>query len=66
MLTTIDCVKDRLAAYFFWNDQQALEQAVLVTEKNKLNLSEIKKWAEKEGEAERYKVFKKKLARFLP
>jgi hypothetical protein len=30
LLSPTDCVKDRLAAYFHWNDKQALEQAVLV------------------------------------
>lgn len=61
LLTPTDCIKDRLAAYFFWNDQQSLDQAVMVAKKNKVYLSEIKKWAEKQGETEKYDVFKKKL-----
>ena len=60
LLTPTDCIKDRLAAYFFWNDQQSLEQAVMVAKRNEINLTEIKKWAEKHGEIEKYKVFKKK------
>jgi hypothetical protein len=60
LLTPTDCIKDRLAAYFFWNDQQSLDQAVMVAKKNKIHLFEIKKWAEKQGEIKKYEVFKKK------
>jgi len=60
LLTQTDCIKDRLAAYFFWNDQQSLDQAVMVAKRNKTYLPEIKKWAEKQGEIEKYEVFKKK------
>jgi len=61
LLTPTDCIKDRLAAYFFWNDQQSLDQAIMVAKRNKINLSEIKKWAKKQGESEKYNVFVKKL-----
>lgn len=30
ILSATDCVKDRLCAFYFWNDLQGLEQAVLV------------------------------------
>jgi len=60
LLTPTDCVKDRLAAYFFWNDQQSLDQAVMVAKRNKIHLSEIKKWAEEQGEQEKYKIFVKR------
>ena len=30
ILTPTDCVKDRLAAYFYWGDRQSLEQAIMV------------------------------------
>jgi hypothetical protein len=32
VISATDCVKDRLCAYYFWNDQQGLTQAVLVAE----------------------------------
>jgi hypothetical protein len=32
----------------------------MVAKRNEINLTEIKKWAEKYGEIEKYKVFKKK------
>ena len=46
----METVKDRLATYFFWNDQQSLNQAVMVAKRNKIHLPEIKKWAKKQGE----------------
>ncbi len=30
LLTPTDCVKDRLAAFFYWNDEQTFKQALLV------------------------------------
>jgi hypothetical protein len=60
LLTPTDCIKDRLAAYFFWNDNQSFDQAVMVAKRNKIDFLEIKKWAEKQSELEKYEVFKKK------
>jgi len=61
LLTPTDCVKDRLAAYFFWSDLQSLDQAVMVAKRNKINIQDVKKWAEKQGEQEKYKIFVKRL-----
>ena len=35
VLSPTDCVKDRLCAFYFWNDLQGLEQAILVTKARK-------------------------------
>jgi len=43
LMTPTDSVKDRLAAYYHWNDQQALEQAVMVAESQKIDLRDIKR-----------------------
>lgn len=59
LLTPYDCVRDRLCAYFYWNDLQSLEQAVLVAETNKINFRKIKQWAISEGQLEKYKIFLK-------
>jgi len=61
LLTPTDCVKDRLAAYFFWNDLQSLDQAVMVAKRNKIDIEDIKKWAAKQGELEKYNIFIKKI-----
>lgn len=57
LLTPTDSVKDRLAAYYHWNDPQALEQALLIARSQKIRLREIKRWSEKEGQKEKYNAF---------
>lgn len=57
LLTPTDSVKDRLAAFYHWNDQQALEQAVMLTQSQKVNMSEIQRWSEQEGQAKKHKKF---------
>jgi hypothetical protein len=49
ILSPTDCVKDRLAAYYHWNDLQSLEQAVLVAQSNDVDLIEVKRWSKEEG-----------------
>lgn len=57
LLSPTDCVKDRLSAYYHWNDRQSLDQAVLVTRKQTVNFAEIKRWSIKEENYEKYKIF---------
>lgn len=61
LLSPTDCVKDRLAAYYHWNDPQSLEQAIMVAKARKVRLPEIRKWSELEGQNEKYEIFKKRL-----
>ena len=61
LLSPTDCVKDRLAAFYHWNDPQALEQALMVAKAQRINLKEIKVWSEQEGYKEKYAVFIKKI-----
>ncbi|MEK6528637.1 MAG: hypothetical protein AABZ36_07140 [Nitrospirota bacterium] len=57
LLTPTDSVKDRLAAYYHWNDPQALKQALLLVKAQKIHFGEIKRWSEKEGHIEKYDAF---------
>ena len=61
VISATDCVKDRLCAYYFWNDQQGLAQAVLVAKSQKVDLKEVKRWSEVEGKLNEYGVFQSKL-----
>jgi hypothetical protein len=54
ILSPTDCVKDRLAAYYHWNDLQSLEQALLVAQSNPVDLNEIKRWSEAEGKSDAF------------
>ncbi len=61
VLSPTDCVKDRLCAYYFWNDLQGLEQAILVTKNQRVDLKEIKRWSKVEGKEKEFKAFADKL-----
>ena len=57
LFTPTDCVKDRLAAFYHWNDLQSLDQALMVAKAQKVNLKEIEKWSKREGAIEKFKRF---------
>lgn len=57
LLTPTDCVKDRLSSYFHWNDEQALEQALLVAKNHQIDLNDVKRWAKTEDHLEKLEKF---------
>ncbi len=61
LLTPTDCIKDRLAAYFHWDDPQSLEQAVWVAKQNDFDLKSIEAWSVNENELEKFKIFKSRV-----
>jgi hypothetical protein len=61
LLTPTQCVMDRLAAFYFWNDMQALTQAVLVASNNGIDMNEISAWSAEEGMEENFRSFKSEL-----
>jgi hypothetical protein len=61
VISPTDCVKDRLAAYYHWNDQQSLLQAILVLQQNKIDLEEIRRWSQVEGKLEEFEKIKSRL-----
>lgn len=52
LLSPTDCVKDRLAAFYHWKDQQSLEQAILIARDNPIDTAEVRRWSVKEGFAD--------------
>jgi len=62
IISPTDCVKDRLAAYYHWNDLPCLEQATMVAKENEVDLDEIKAWSENEGRVEQFQHFLEQLA----
>ena len=61
LLSPTDCVKDRLSAFYHWNDRQSLSQALMVCKEQKVNLNELKRWSKNEGMTDRFLDFKKEL-----
>ena len=57
LLSPTDCVKDRLAAFYHWNDRQALEQALLVARAQAVDRADIERWSRQEGAQAKYQVF---------
>jgi hypothetical protein len=57
LLSPTDCVKDRLIAFYHWDDRQSLEQAISVYKDNKVDLKEIERWSANEGMSVKYKLF---------
>jgi len=61
LLTPTDCVKDRLAAFYHWNDRQGLDQAVWVAAVQPVKLDEVKRWSKDEGALDKFKEFERAL-----
>lgn len=65
LLTPTDCIKDRLAGYYHWDDEQNLEQAIWVAEANEFDILAIEEWSIGEGEVKKFKIFKDRIDTFL-
>ncbi len=60
VISPTDCVKDRLAAYYYWQDQQSLTQALLVAMHNRININEVKRWSQVSGNIKGFEIFLEK------
>lgn len=61
LLSPTDCCRDRLAAFYFWDDRQSLEHAVDVALHRDVNLRRIKAWSISEGHSDKYDEFVREL-----
>ena len=57
ILSAADSCRDRLVAFYHWNDRQALRVAVSIALRHRVNLSSIRKWSEREGARSKYDEF---------
>ena len=59
IVTPTDCVRDRLAHYFFWNDRTALRAAIVVAQahRSKVDMGLVKAWSAREGQSAKFKDF---------
>jgi len=62
IISATDSVKDRLAGYYYWQDMQSLEQAVLVAGNNPIDMNSVESWSKKEGNQVEYDEFRRRLA----
>ncbi len=63
IISPTDCVKDRLAGYYHWDDMPCLEQAVLVACENSINIEEIERWSKREGKTKEFEAIRKRLTK---
>ncbi len=61
IISPTDCVKDRLTWFYHDNDHQCLEQAVLVSQENTIDLNEIERWSAGEGKKDLFKQIRIRL-----
>jgi hypothetical protein len=61
LLTPTDCVMDRLAAFYHWNDSQGLEQAVAVGRRQRIDLDRIRRWSRREGMESKFAAFERRM-----
>lgn len=57
IISPTDSVKDRLAAYYHWGDEQCLYQAALIRDSVGIDLEEIERWSRGEGKGAEFKRF---------
>jgi len=62
LLSPTDSAKDRLAGYFYGNDSQCLDQAVMICQMNKVKIDNIRKWAKNEGRPDKFKEFENRIS----
>lgn len=60
-LSATDSCRDRLAAYYFWNDLSALAAAAAIARRRSVDLKKVRAWSKAEGEEERFEEFRSQL-----
>lgn len=61
MLSPTDACRDRLAAFYHWQDRQSLETAVKIARRRRVNLAAIRRWSEAEGKQAQFDEFQRAL-----
>ena len=60
-ISPTDSVKDRLAAFYHWGDKQSLEQALLISRTNKIDIMSVESWSVREGKKAEFGEYKQRL-----
>ena len=56
-LSAADSCRDRLAAFYHWNDRQALRVAVSIALGHRVNLTSIRRWSEQKNALPKFEEF---------
>jgi len=60
-LSATDSCRDRLAAFYHWNDLQSLRVAAVIARRRTVNLDVIREWSITEGRAVEFRQFEREL-----
>ncbi|MGZ3497919.1 MAG: hypothetical protein ACXWNK_14460 [Vulcanimicrobiaceae bacterium] len=61
VISRTDCIRDRLAPYYFWGDVQSLFTAIDVAKSGPFDLRTVREWSEREGNPARLAEFLRQL-----
>jgi len=62
-LSSTDSCRDRLAAFYFWNDRQSMDVAVQIALREKVDLGAVRRWSEREGMTAKCAEFEREFER---
>jgi hypothetical protein len=62
-LSATDSCRDRLAAFYHWNDRQSLMTAVEISRRHHVDIDRIREWSAREGATEKFQSFLESLHR---
>jgi hypothetical protein len=60
-LSATDACRDRLAAFYHWADRQSLGVAVAIAVANRVNMTVIRRWSEREDAVAKFEEFRAEL-----
>jgi hypothetical protein len=66
LLSATDSCRDRLAAFYHWNDRQSLNTAVQIARHRKVDLEMIRGWSRREGASQKFTEFLEGLDPYSP
>jgi hypothetical protein len=58
LLSATDSCRDRLAAFYHWNDRQALRAAVAIATRHAVDLEQVRAWSGREEASREFEKFK--------
>ena len=61
LLEPTECVMDRLAGFYHWDDPQCLDQAVAVARRHAIDLARVEAWSRRERALAKFQVFRDRL-----
>jgi len=61
LLSATDSCRDRLAAFYHWNDRQSLNTAVQIARHRRIDLKAVRAWSRREGALDAFSEFLRSL-----